>query len=112
MLRVVDVPTALSGRGYPLGVVAEVVLDVVDQHRPANSGAWRLRVEGGTGQVVRDAAAGPGAPRLEPRGLAALFAGMPLATLRTAGLLSGGDPGHDPVLEAVFTAQPYLTAYF
>lgn len=112
MLRVVDVPTALSGRGYPLGVAAEVVLDVVDQHRPANSGAWRLRVEGGTGQVVRDATAGPAAPRLGPRGLAALFAGMPLTTLRTAGLLSGGDPGHDPVLEAVFTAQPYLTAYF
>jgi len=112
MLRLLDVPGALAGRGYPDAVTAEVVLDVTDPHRPENTGVWRLRVAKGTGQVTGGGdVTGRAATRLGPRGLAALFAGTPAATLRTAGLLAGGE-GQDPLLDAVFAAQPYLLEYF
>ena len=56
--------------------------------------------------------AGAGPVALGPRGFAAMFAGVPMATLRLAGLAAGGDPGADEALDAVFAAQPYLLDYF
>lgn len=111
MLRLVDVAPALAGRGYPPGVFAEVTLAVDDPQRSDNTGTWRLCVAGGEGKVERvppEAAA----PRLGPRGLAALYAGTPVATLRVAGLLDGGDPDTDSLLDSVFVAQPYLLDFF
>ncbi|MGH3738929.1 MAG: sterol carrier protein domain-containing protein [Micromonosporaceae bacterium] len=111
MLRLVDVPAALDGRGYPAGVDATVTLTVADPELPGNTGTWRLAVAKGTGQTSRTDP-DPGAPRLGPNGLAALYAGFPLPTLRAAGLVEGGDPDADPLLDSVFTAQPYLLDYF
>jgi hypothetical protein len=42
------------------------------------------------------------------RGLAALYAGTPLVTLRQAGLVSGGSPPDDAALDAAFAATPYM----
>ncbi len=44
--------------------------------------------------------------------MAALYAGTPLATLRLAGLASGGTQETDAALDAAFAATPYLLDEF
>jgi predicted acetyltransferase len=82
---------------------------------------WMLRVISAPAAIATRGfpaglARGPGAPgaplRLGPRGLAALYAGTPLATLRMAGLAAGGDPGADTLLDAAFAATPYMLDHF
>ncbi len=109
MLRVLDLPAAVSGRGFPVGVSAEVPLVVDDPRVPRCAGPWLLRVSGGAGEVV--AGSGDGV-RLGPNGLAALFAGCGMASVRVAGLATGGSPDHDAVLDSAFAAEPYLLEYF
>ena len=54
-----------------------------------------------------------GAPlRLSARGLAAMYAGTPLATLRIAGLAAGGTPDADAALDDAFCGTPYMFDYF
>ena len=119
MLRVISAPGAVAARGFPAGVRASVPLALADPRFPANTGTWRLTVGDGRGTLTRCAedpsASHPGASRalrLGPRGLAALYAGTPLATLRMAGLASGGDDGGDAALDAVFAATPYMLDHF
>ena len=112
MLRLVDAPGALAGRGFPAGVSASVPLTVTDPQLPANSGDWRLEISGGAA-ALRRAVPGTEPPlRLGARGLAALYAGTPLATLRRAGLAAGASPAADAALDAAFAATPYLTDSF
>ncbi|TDW84096.1 putative acetyltransferase [Kribbella pratensis] len=99
MLRLVDAPAAFAGRGFPDGVVLEADLRIDDPELPANTGDWRLSVGNGSATLTPAEPSGD-ALRLGPRGLAALYAGTPLATLRGAGLVSGGaalDAGFDAV---------------
>ena len=111
---------------------------ITDDLRPANSGQWTLTVQSGQGSLVRtgrpDAPGHPAAPpgrtppapsspnqpslppgspernplALGPRGLAALYAGTPVATLRRAGLAAGGDPASDAALDGAFAANPFM----
>jgi predicted N-acetyltransferase YhbS len=125
MLRVIDAPAAIAGRGFPAGaqVTATVLLD--DSLFPANTGHWQLRVSGGQGTLAPapgDPAPGrtaPGYPpagarplRLGARGFAALYAGTPIATLRLAGLAAGGDPATDAALGTAFGATAFMLDYF
>lgn len=127
MLRLVDAPAAIGERGFPAGVSLIVPLLVSDPARPANSGRWELTVGDGKGILIPN---GPGLPfsaesytdvpgpataggarpplTLGARGLAALYAGTPVATLRLAGLASGGSPDSDSALDAAFAATPYM----
>ena len=127
MLRVVDATAAIDARGFPPGVSVTVPLVITDQSRPANSGHWELTVSEGNGILIPN---GPGilgtpasstpqpgspaapSPRaalaLGARGLAALYAGTPVTTLRQAGLASGGTPEADASLDAAFAATPYM----
>src|SRR6185437_3575096 len=96
MLRVVDAAAAVAARGFPPGFSASVPLEVHDQARPANSGHWQLAVAGGAGALTQNGSLpSPGRLILGPRGLAALYAGTPVATLRLSGLASGGTPETD-----------------
>jgi len=45
---------------------------------------------------------------LGARGLAALYAGTPVATLRRAGLADGGGPDADAALDGAFAATPFM----
>jgi predicted N-acetyltransferase YhbS len=119
MLRVVDAPGAIAARGFAPAVSVTVPLEVHDQARPANSGRWQLTIADGKGALIPDgpastdgpASAGgsPAAPlRLGARGLAALYAGTPAATLRLSGLASGGSPDDDAALEGAFAAAAYM----
>jgi predicted acetyltransferase len=109
MLRVVDAPAAIAARGFPPGVSASAPLEIHDQSRPANSGRWQLTVADGTGALIpNDGASSPGSLTLGPRGVAALYAGIPVARLRLAGLASGGTPESDAALDAAFAATPFV----
>jgi predicted acetyltransferase len=112
MLRLHDPAQAIAGRGFPAGAAASVTLDLTDRAIPANSGAWTLEVGGGAGTLAPAAGgAGTEAVRLGARGLAALYAGVPPATLRRAGLISGGT-GADDALECVFGGPAFMYDYF
>ncbi len=119
MLRIVDAPAAIAARGYPAAATVSVRLDLADAARPANSGRWALEVSGGAGSLTRLGDV-PGAPGRDPkvlslgaRGVAALYAGVPLPTLRLAGLVaSGGDATADDALSSAFRAQAFSIDYF
>ncbi len=87
MLRILDLPGALAARGWPEGVEGELELDVHDPVLPANAGRWRLRVTGGTADVVPG---GRGELRLDATALAPLYSGFsPARRLALAGRLAG-----------------------
>lgn len=110
MLRVLDAPAAIAARGFPAAVSVDVPLVIDDAHRPRNAGGWRLTVEGGKGRLERAPEKG-GATRLPVRGLAALYAGVPMATLRGAGI-AAGPVAADPLLDAAFRANAFMLDYF
>src|SRR5262245_29368084 len=117
MLRVLDPTAAVSGRGLPSAVRTSVPLRLTDPDMPGNAGLYTFTVQDGAGSLIRgitgptgsSPAAAPVA--LGPRGFAALYAGVPMATLRAAGLAASGGM-HDEALDAVFSAQPFLPDYF
>ena len=66
----------------------------------------------GGGAELKPADPSPDALHLGPRGLAALYAGTPVAALRAAGLITGG-AGLDPALDLAFSGPaPYMLDYF
>ncbi|ANS80171.1 hypothetical protein SGUI_2775 [Serinicoccus hydrothermalis] len=53
-VRLVDVPRALSERGYAEGAPLETVLEVTDEVCPWNAGRWRLQIDAeGRAEVAR-----------------------------------------------------------
>lgn len=110
MLRLLDVPAALGGRGYP-PVDADAVVAVRDDQFPENDGAWRLIVRDGEASVER-AGSTPGDPL--PIGiLSALFSGFLRAPDAVRlGYLSGNDPAV-PVLALLFAGpDPWCPFFF
>jgi predicted acetyltransferase len=111
MLRLIDVPAAVAARGFPLSAQLSLPLSIQDDTRDGNAGLWELSVTGGRGTLVH----APEATRpltIGVRGLAALYAGTPLATLRLAGLATGGDPAADSELDGAFGGASYLLDSF
>jgi predicted acetyltransferase len=109
MLRLTDVRAAIERRGYPGAVAGSASLTVIDKDIEANAGTWTFTLDGGQATLER-ATPGPAGPRaaggpaltVGPRGLAALYAGTPVPTLRQAGLVAGGTPEADDLLTAAF----------
>ena len=113
MLRVVDAGAAIAARGFPASARVSVPLLLADPDRPANAGPRTLTVADGAGTLVAGQLAPGALPiRLGPRGFAALFSGVPMGTLRAAGLAVGGDAAADEALDAAFGGRPYLIDYF
>ena len=119
MLRLLDAPAAVAARGFPAADLA-VPLQITDDLLAANSGRWELTVRAGVGRLSQyrtEPVASPAAPAssggptplaLSARGLAALYAGTPVATLRRAGLADGGSPDADDALDDAFAATPFM----
>jgi predicted acetyltransferase len=115
MLRVVDGPAAIAARGFPPAVSMRTTLTIIDQSRPVNSGTWMLTIASGKGELAAVAAApteDATVLTLGARGLAALYAGMPVASMRLAGLAAGGNRDTDAALDAAFSATPYMLDAF
>jgi hypothetical protein len=66
---------------------------------------------GGEGALTVGAG-GEGAFTVGACGLAALYAGTPVATLRRAGLATGGDSAAGALLDSAFGATPYMLDRF
>ena len=101
MLRVLDAPAAIAARGFALGAAVEVDLELEDMEvsgtpavgtSPSPTARARLTPSAGAGDTLR----------LGPRGLAALYAGTPLAALRRSGLASGGSTTADGPIDTAF----------
>ena len=110
MFRLIDVRSAIEARGFPASAEVSVQLELADDLLPGNAGRWCLEVGNGAGKVARAgvvAAAGNGQVlRLGARGIAALYAGVPLGTLRRSGLAHGGDEAADAALDGAFGGRP------
>jgi predicted acetyltransferase len=72
MVRIVDVPAALLARGFPVGLSAEVHLDVEDDLLVANNGRFVLELRNGAPHVH---SGGRGDLKVDIRGLASLYSG-------------------------------------
>ena len=112
MLRLLDAPAAIAARGFAPEAAVEIDLRLEDPDVPGNSGDWHLSVADGAGELTPTQASGE-VLQLGPRGLAALYAGTPLATLRGSGLASGGLTAVDAVLDPVFAGPTaYMLDFF
>lgn len=110
MLRVVDARAALVARGYPVGLRAELALDVVDPLLPRNAGRIWLRVADGSAEVEPG---GPGRVRLDAGALAAVYAGFldPRALARLGRV--EGSPADLAAAAAVFAGPaPWMREIF
>ncbi|MFI5706708.1 enhanced intracellular survival protein Eis [Kribbella sp. NPDC051620] len=112
MLRVLDAPAAISARGFAPGASLEVDLELDDSELSTNTGRWHLSVSGGSGSLTRVESTGD-ALRLGSRGLTALYAGTPLASVRKAGLAWGGAAADDGAIDTAFSGSTaYMLDYF
>lgn len=103
MLRVLDVPAALSARGYPSAVSAELTLDIADDLLPDNAGRWTLTVEGGRG-AAEPARSGnnDAALTLDVRALASLYTGFESASQLALTGRAAGDGRTLAIADAIF----------
>jgi predicted acetyltransferase len=110
MMRVLDVPSALAARGYPVAAQGELHLDVRDDIMAANDGRFVLSVSGGKGEV---APGGKGTVKIDVRGLAPLFTGhLSAEELITVGLIEG-PPSELAVATSLFAGpSPWMQEMF
>jgi predicted acetyltransferase len=110
MLRIVDITGALSGRGYPPELRAELHLDVRDSLLPANNRRFVLQVADGRGVVQ---SGGQGRITLDMRDLAAIYTGfMAPAERRIIGAIDGPDADL-ALMGAVFSGpRPWIADMF
>lgn len=105
MLRIVDVPAALTARGWPKGVSGELHLEVEDDVVQENDGRFVLSVSDGEARV---SPGGDGRVRIDVRGLAALFSGyLSPQALTLTGQMEAGEA--DLSLAATLFAGPVPT---
>jgi len=87
-VRILDLPGAVSGRGYDAD--ADVVVLLTDAQVPANAGLWRIRIADGVGEATRadDGAEAQVIASIQDLS-AAYLGGVTLAELADAGLVTG-----------------------
>lgn len=113
LLRVVNAPAALTNRGYPPNLTAELHLYIDDGLIAENSGVWRLRVESGQAAVTRTKTCGEHNIRLCITALASLFSGyLDAAALRRMGRLETDDRGLEIANSLFYSGLPLLSDAF
>lgn len=111
MLRILDIPAALSFRGWPVTAAGEVVLDVRDAVVATNQGRWRVALHDGVAEVARVEAAAD--LSLDVTALTAAFTGWRSITdLARHGLVSVRDATSTSRYDAWFSARPWLGERF
>jgi len=110
MHRPLDVVAAVAARGWPRAVEGHVTFRLVDRDLPWNDGVWRLAVSNGEAVLERS----DEEPRvaLDVRGWSVLWCSAGRAALlRQSGLLTGGDPSDDGLLDALLASGGPSGAY-
>ena len=111
MLRVVDVPLALAGRGYPPDFQGQLHFEIHDPIVDANSGRWVLEIKGDSALVH---SGGEGHLKLDVMDLAALFSRQQSATqLATLGKIEGHNAAQLSLADAAFAGpMPWVVEIF
>jgi predicted acetyltransferase len=101
-LRLLDLPAAVAGRSW--AAAAELVLEVEHPEDALVAGRWSLRVGPDGGACERTDR--PADLRLHARELGSVYlGGVPLATLRDAGLVEERTPGAVAALDAALRVE-------
>ncbi len=110
LVRVINVPKALSLRGYPAGVEAELHLEIQDNILPDNNGKFILAVSGGRGEVTKG---GRGELRLDVRGLSPLFTGLFTPhQLQTIGQIEATADAIAAATQIFAGSEPWMSDHF
>ena len=110
MVRIVDLPAALTARGYPARLTAELHLEFGDDLLPENAGRWRVRIAGGEATVEPG---GEGRIRLNSRGLAPIYTGaQPAERVAHPDLLSGSAEDLATMTEVFAGPPPWMSDAF
>lgn len=103
MVRLLDVPAALTARGYPEGVSGALHLEVADDLFPENQGRFVVEVDAGGARVRRG---GDGLMRVDVRALTSLYSGLySPASLRAVGRLES-DEASARLATSLFAGSP------
>lgn len=104
MARMIDASAAVAARGYAPAVDASLHLALRDPRLAGNDGRFVLSVEKGEGRLEPG---GEGRMALGVGAFASLYTGWSDATtLALCGLLAGGSPEEQALLDAVFAGPP------
>jgi predicted acetyltransferase len=110
MTRIVHVPAALEARGYPIGLEAELHLEIHDENLPANDGRFILEISGGRGKVREG---GEARLRLHVRGLACVYTGFLAPRGAAAAGLAEGDEAEMALATTAFAGPtPWMSDMF
>ncbi|MCA9571623.1 MAG: GNAT family N-acetyltransferase [Myxococcales bacterium] len=110
MLRILDVPRALEGRGWPAWLSTTLDLWIRDPVLPSNAGRYQVALEGGRASV---AVGGEGTFELTPSGLAGLYTGYTSARdLSDRGELVGPVGELDRLTAAFAGPAPGMADFF
>lgn len=110
MLRIVDVCKALEARGYPLGVEAELHLEVQDDLLSGNHGKFILSVAHGKGEVTKG---GQGDLQLDIKGLAPLYTGVfTPRQLQLTGRLNATETALLTATQIFASESPWMVDFF
>jgi predicted acetyltransferase len=110
VMRIIDVQSALSVRGYPQNYEGELHIAVDDDLLPWNDGNFVLKVGGGTGEVYKG---GRGDLKIGIRGLASLFSGhLTPSELKTLGSLEGSDSVMSDASLMFSSPRPWMADHF
>jgi predicted acetyltransferase len=117
MARIVDVPGALTARGYNPSITAELELTVRDPLASWNTGRWSVAVADGSATVTKRSDTSPsGADELvvDIQSLSGLYTGyVSPAELIRAGRLDSASPQAVAALAAVFAGPaPRMVDFF
>jgi len=111
VMRLIDMPAALSARGYPETVQSAIAFNVVDETLPENNGAWRLEVANGAGHLTPATTA---TATLDVGTLASLVSGwLPAREAVRAGRLRGASAAEVASMELIFHGPtPWIAEAF
>lgn len=109
MLRIIDLPGAISSRGYAPSQPVDLDLDVSDPDVAANNGQWHLSIADGIGRIEPG---GTGSVRVDIRALARIYAGADPHLLGDDGALDGIAPDDCDRVAAAFSMRATLPMFF
>lgn len=110
LIRIVRVADALRDRGWPVGLTAEIHLDLADPTLPENAGRWVVQLRDGAATVERG---GRGDVALETRWLAPLYSGYRSPwELRELGVLRADDRACGTLAAAFAGPTPAMCDFF
>ena len=110
MLRIINAPLALSKRGYPKKLTAELHLDIRDHLIAANNNKFCLQVSQGSGEVIPG---GRGDFQIDIRSLASIYTSfLSPQQLQSLGNLRATTEALETATLIFSGARPWMADFF